>query len=369
MGWVGAVAVIAATCFLLYRHPPSKWFLESAAADQTCAEPIPEQKAIPNATEDEKTIPNAKIGSQEVINPEESVEDLQTTPKVSALNVTGATIRDVPSFQLSTDSTDQSVPKEKQREKRQILSAVSKLPPALLAPTDTMTKPEPRSIPQPPAANSASPMPPPPPPSRLQPPTVQKLSRPQSQQTLSPLPGRYPPQLGGRPNSNNTLSLPPSAAATLRVPPGSRPTSNSLAPTTVTLNPAKKASQRAVLEPGYSPLDWAALTSNPNHKLRGANLPPSLIRVTPSMLKSQHGRKGTDAWTSYQGKVYNISPYLPFHPGGKGELLRGAGKDSGRLFLEVHPWVNWDAIMSECLVGILVSENEAISDNKLDEMD
>ena len=87
------------------------------------------------------------------------------------------------------------------------------------------------------------------------------------------------------------------------------------------------------------------------------------------MLKAQNGRKDLDAWTSYQGKVFNISPYVPFHPGGKGELLRGAGKDSGKLFLEVHPWVNWDAILGECLVGILVSENEAEGENKLDAMD
>jgi cytochrome b involved in lipid metabolism len=88
------------------------------------------------------------------------------------------------------------------------------------------------------------------------------------------------------------------------------------------------------------------------------------------MLKAQNGRKGCDAWTSYQGKVYNITPYLPFHPGGKGELLRGAGKDSGKLFMEIHPWVNWDAILGECLVGILVSENEAtVNEGSLDAMD
>lgn len=58
------------------------------------------------------------------------------------------------------------------------------------------------------------------------------------------------------------------------------------------------------------------------------------------------------------GKVYNITPYLPFHPGGKGELLRGAGKDSEKLFKEIHPWVNWDGMLGECLVGILVGEND-----------
>ena len=35
------------------------------------------------------------------------------------------------------------------------------------------------------------------------------------------------------------------------------------------------------------------------------------------------------------GKVYNITPYLEFHPGGVSELMRGAGKDSTDLFDEV----------------------------------
>lgn len=105
-------------------------------------------------------------------------------------------------------------------------------------------------------------------------------------------------------------------------------------------------------------------------------MPPgeNLLRVPPSLLKLQNGRKGRDAWTVYQGKVYNITPYVPFHPGGKGEILRGAGKDSVKLFMEVHPWVNWDGMLSECLVGILVGEDEAQPDGQpvtttLDEMD
>ena len=92
------------------------------------------------------------------------------------------------------------------------------------------------------------------------------------------------------------------------------------------------------------------------------------------MLKYHNGRKGRDVWTEYQGKVYNVTPYLPFHPGGEGELMRGAGKDSAKLFMEVHPWVNWEGILGECLIGILVSESEAAqnavaNDNSLEEMD
>jgi cytochrome b involved in lipid metabolism len=84
------------------------------------------------------------------------------------------------------------------------------------------------------------------------------------------------------------------------------------------------------------------------------------------MLAEKNGRKGTDAWSVYNGKVYNITPYAPFHPGGKGELMRAAGKDGTKLFLEVHPWVNWEGMLNSCLVGVMVSESEG---EGLDAMD
>ena len=60
----------------------------------------------------------------------------------------------------------------------------------------------------------------------------------------------------------------------------------------------------------------------------------------------------------FQGRVYNFTPYLPFHPGGPEELMRGAAKDAEKLFMETHPWVNWDGMLAECMVGILVSEGD-----------
>lgn len=40
----------------------------------------------------------------------------------------------------------------------------------------------------------------------------------------------------------------------------------------------------------------------------------------------------------FAGKVYNITPYLRFHPGGKEDLMKGAGKDCTILFDEVRTW-------------------------------
>jgi cytochrome b involved in lipid metabolism len=39
-----------------------------------------------------------------------------------------------------------------------------------------------------------------------------------------------------------------------------------------------------------------------------------------------------DAWTVLRGRVYNISPYIRFHPGGRDMLMKGAGKDCTSLF-------------------------------------
>jgi hypothetical protein len=52
-------------------------------------------------------------------------------------------------------------------------------------------------------------------------------------------------------------------------------------------------------------------------------------------------------------------------------MMRGAGKvgEAERLFNEIHPWVNWDNMLGECLVGILVSEPEVKGENKLDSLD
>jgi len=80
----------------------------------------------------------------------------------------------------------------------------------------------------------------------------------------------------------------------------------------------------------------------------------------------------------YQGKVYNVSAYLDFHPGGRDELMKGAGRSSDALFAEVHPWVNWDGMLQGCMIGMLVGEDDAGAvgdngradvENDLDEMD
>lgn len=114
-------------------------------------------------------------------------------------------------------------------------------------------------------------------------------------------------------------------------------------------------------------MDWAALIRSGN--LSGVS---TFQRVTPSHLKTMTGRKGKPAWSSWQGKVYNITPYLPFHPGGEAELMKAAGRDGTKLFMDVHPWVNWENMLGACLVGVLVPEDygsSAEGGSSLEDMD
>jgi len=48
------------------------------------------------------------------------------------------------------------------------------------------------------------------------------------------------------------------------------------------------------------------------------------------MLK-QHN-KSNDAWMAINGKVYDVTAYIPYHPGGERELMRVAGRDGTKLF-------------------------------------
>lgn len=190
-----------------------------------------------------------------------------------------------------------------------------------------------------------------------------------------------------KPSGFSNLAPPPSAASSLRVPQQKVLVNTKMQPantlSTSTQHPSSRPSRKVILSPGHSPLDWAALTKDPSPtapvKLRGVNAvtelgPLRMGRIPHKRLKQQTGRKGKDAWTSYQGKVYNISAYLDFHPGGKDELMKGAGRSSDHLFAEVHPWVNWDGMLAGCLIGMLVSDDDPMAlgneaDNDLDEMD
>jgi len=153
------------------------------------------------------------------------------------------------------------------------------------------------------------------------------------------MPPPPPPSLVNRQPGTSSLGG-PSSASSLSVP------------LTTTKRPtlSLKKRRQVALAPGHSPLDWASLKSS-GSDLRGVD---TLMRIPPSVLKT-HNKK-EDAWTVINGKVYNVTPYLPFHPGGENELMRVAGRDGTKLFALTHAWVNAEFMLDACMVGFLVPE-------------
>jgi len=61
-----------------------------------------------------------------------------------------------------------------------------------------------------------------------------------------------------------------------------------------------------------------------------------------------------DGWLVLNGTVYNVGPYLHYHPGGidiftKPKLLLGA--DGTKAFSKYHPWVSIEGLIGTLAIG------------------
>ncbi|KAA8520222.1 hypothetical protein F0562_014478 [Nyssa sinensis] len=116
--------------------------------------------------------------------------------------------------------------------------------------------------------------------------------------------------------------------------------------------PARKPKPRAKVpfEKGHSQMDWLKLTQT-HPDLAGLEGQSNKRLISLSEVK-QHQTEGS-MWTVLKGRVYNISPYMKFHPGGVDMLMKAVGKDCTSLFNKYHAWVNAEFLLEKCLVGTL----------------
>ncbi|PHH52812.1 Cytochrome b5 reductase 4 [Ceratocystis fimbriata CBS 114723] len=330
MGYIGISLIVATAVLVLVRPPP--WlrrqlfllFRRAATTDTDVTQPRQHNNARTPATGDPDKLVKS-LGGIDGRRPDPDVDadkdaDVdQTTPKATATTPAGT----IPSLSLSDDLTPSTIPRPR--------SPNAPRAPPFAAPTAPTTARAPPRLPSFPAMNSP-------------------------QRASGPAPNRRP---GG-------LMAPPMAGSS------SNSGGSGLAPPPSHSSIPAKPSRKVILTPGHSPLDWARI-SGPNSDLRGLGGPSApFLKVTPTMLKKMTGRRGKDAWMAIGGKVYNVSPYAKFHPGGVPELMRGAARDATQLFGEIHPWVNYENMLQACLVGILVEEGPTAgvdASSGMDEMD
>ena len=98
--------------------------------------------------------------------------------------------------------------------------------------------------------------------------------------------------------------------------------------------------------------DWKKLLSVANDLAQRKGAP--IRRDIPKEEVKLHN-KPHDGWIILRGKVYNIGPYLPYHPGGV-DIMKGVlGKDATSLFDKYHRWVNIDGLIGPLLLGTVAT--------------
>lgn len=107
-------------------------------------------------------------------------------------------------------------------------------------------------------------------------------------------------------------------------------------------------------EKGYSQMHWVRLTKS------GANLSgrPAGSKLRTDITPEEVAEHSTDedGWTIFRGRVYNLSPYMKYHPGGQAILRKVLGKDCTELFNKYHAWVNAEALLGACQIGTIAVE-------------
>lgn len=108
--------------------------------------------------------------------------------------------------------------------------------------------------------------------------------------------------------------------------------------------------EKVRLAPHHSALDWEKYKHANNVKMIDPSSFP--VRLTKAEL-AKHNTPN-DCWVALGGKIYNISTYLDYHPGGVDILIKYSGKDCTALFMKYHRWVNYERILDECFIGFLI---------------
>lgn len=86
--------------------------------------------------------------------------------------------------------------------------------------------------------------------------------------------------------------------------------------------------------------------------------PQKRIKASPCTQEelSKHSCE-EDCWISFRSVVYDVTEYLDWHPGGKDKILEHGGGDITKQFMEAHPYVNLEMLLSRLRVGPLLGED------------
>lgn len=133
--------------------------------------------------------------------------------------------------------------------------------------------------------------------------------------------------------------------------------------TTLPISKTSTSSRRGkvVIKKGFALYDWKRLLRSSNDLAQRKGMP--LRPITAEEIATH--KKIFDGWMILHGKVYNIGPYLHYHPGGVEIMESCLGGDGSELFDKYHQWVNVQSLIGPLLIGYLAESRSKAMDTHL----
>ena len=117
----------------------------------------------------------------------------------------------------------------------------------------------------------------------------------------------------------------------------------------------QRQQNNGIIKKGFGLHDWMVLLRSAKDIAQRKGHP---LRSDITMAEVQTHNKVYDAWIILSNKVYNITPYLPYHPGGESIMQSVLGKDATILFHKYHTWVNIDNLIGPLYLGTLMLDKK-----------
>eukprot|EP00569_Conticribra_weissflogii_P008765 CAMPEP_0171370466 /NCGR_PEP_ID=MMETSP0879-20121228/8049_1 /TAXON_ID=67004 /ORGANISM="Thalassiosira weissflogii, Strain CCMP1336" /LENGTH=216 /DNA_ID=CAMNT_0011878943 /DNA_START=69 /DNA_END=719 /DNA_ORIENTATION=+ len=131
--------------------------------------------------------------------------------------------------------------------------------------------------------------------------------------------------------------------------------------TTLPKNPRRRRPPEGKVRPGFGLNDWLTLLRRSSDLAQRKGAP---LRRDITLEEVKKHDRSYDGWMILRGKVYNIGPYLAYHPGGSAILEKVCGRDGTELFDRYHAWVNIENLIGPLLLGYLKVEKNGGDDDE-----
>ena len=128
--------------------------------------------------------------------------------------------------------------------------------------------------------------------------------------------------------------------------------------------PAVNVRQKFALGAGFGLMDWVKLKTAAKDLSQRRGQP---IRQSIPMSEIATHNTMHDCWCVIHNKVYNLSPYFPYHPGGSQIFKNFLGKDATKAFDKYHRWVNIEGLVGVLYLGNVEKGGKKVIANDDDE--